>query len=584
MKKLLFALVFSLQTLASDPVPPESPWTTWAQKPLLFSLLNLLSIRDSLLDNNLFSTQDFENNGSQVCPGTAKYVRSIEGTCNSLVTPLMGAAGTAFGRNIPLEKVKRPTFQEIMDPNPRLISQKLLTRKEFQPLKNMNVLGVAWVQFMIHDWLNHANEGYDTHSVYEIPLEKNDPLGIKSLIVPKTARHSSQKTVAYKNMVTHWWDGSQIYGSDMETHRKLRSFVDGKLLIDGNGHLPRNFLGQELTGMTENWWLGLSLIHTLFVKEHNSIASALKVEHPEWTDQQLFDVARLINAALMAKIQTVEWTPQLNLNKTIKAGMYSTWNGMLGLGATIKTVVGGKNDLRNVPYSITEEFISAYRFHPFLPESVTINSIASKESSKVIPLPQMRNQNAAEILDSTSMSDLLYSFAKAPAGAQTLNNYPQFMQNLDLPIIGKTDLGTVEIIRDRERGVPRYNEFRRLMQLKPITKFEDLTKDPQKLASLKEIYRNDIELIDLMVGTLAEEVRPEGLGFGETFFQIFIAMTPRRLESDRFYTTDFRPEVYTKLGMNWIKKNGFKSVLLRHHPELTEKVSKTENPFAPWKE
>lgn len=43
---------------------------------------------------------------------------------------------------------------------------------------------------------------------------------------------------AYQNDVTHWWDGSQLYGSDEYTHARVRSFVDGKLKVDDDGFLP----------------------------------------------------------------------------------------------------------------------------------------------------------------------------------------------------------------------------------------------------------------------------------------------------------------------------------------------------------
>ena len=50
-------------------------------------------------------------------------------------------------------------------------------------------------------------------------------------------------------------------------------------------------------------------MHTLFAREHNAICDMLKGHHPTWDDEQLFLKARLINAALIAKIHTVEWTP-----------------------------------------------------------------------------------------------------------------------------------------------------------------------------------------------------------------------------------------------------------------------------------
>lgn len=594
MKTLALALaaILFVQTLPAETIDgyptvetkqPETPWSTWSQKPTIFALLSLMKIRDSLLNKNLFSTIDFSKLPQETCLESVKFVRTVDGRCNSLETPLMGVAGMPFGRNIPLAKVKKPTVQEIMDPNPRLISRTLLTRKTFKPLTNLNVLGVAWLQFMVHDWINHKKSGYDTDSIFEIPLDANDPLGVPSLIVPKTSGfRTSDGAAIYPNTETAWWDGSQVYGSDIKTHKKLRAFVGGKMRVDEKGNLPRDLFGQEEVGVNENWWLGLSLMHTLFVKEHNRIAEALQKAYPTWDDQKLFDVARLINAAVMAKIQVVEWTPQVHQNGGVKMGMNSTWNGLFNLGATLKTVVGGKNDLRNVPYSLTEEFVAAYRFHPFLPEAVTITSLNKSKTDVSVGLANMRNQQSAELIDSVGTSNLIYSFAKATAGAQTLNNYPNFLQDLSMPVIGKMDLGAVEIIRDRERGVPRYNEFRRLLQLKPIKKFEDLTTDPEKLANLKSVYRNDIELIDLMVGAMAEDVRPDGVGFSETFFQIFTFMTPRRLEADRFFTTDYRPEVYTQLGMDWIKKSDFKSILLRHYPELANKLPKSQKVFAPW--
>ena len=45
-------------------------------------------------------------------------------------------------------------------------------------------------------------------------------------------------------------------------------------------------------------------------------------------------------------------------------------------------------------------------------------------------------------------------------------------------------------------------------------------------------------------------------------------MASRRLNSDRFFTDDYTPEVYTQAGLDWIADNSMVTVLLRHHPEL----------------
>ena len=61
---------------------------------------------------------------------------------------------------------------------------------------------------------------------------------------------------------------------------------------------------------------------------------------------------------------------------------------------------------------------------------------------------------------------------------------------------------------------------------------------------------------------------PPGFGLSDTAFRVFILMASRRLKSDRFFTTDFTPEVYTQTGIDWVNKTKMKDVILRHYPEL----------------
>jgi hypothetical protein len=160
------------------------------------------------------------------------------------------------------------------------------------------------------------------------------------------------------------------------------------------------------------------------------------------------------------------------------------------------------------------------------------------------------------------------------------------MQELSIPFNPVYDLGAVDILRARERGVPRYNEFRRQLGLNPINKFEDLTDDIEAVQQLKDLYgadANAVELLDLLIGTLAEATRPHGFGFGETMFQIFILNATRRLQADRFYTDCYTEEYYTKEGLEWIDKTDFKTVILRHYPELAETgLANIKNAFEPW--
>jgi hypothetical protein len=142
------------------------------------------------------------------------------------------------------------------------------------------------------------------------------------------------------------------------------------------------------------------------------------------------------------------------------------------------------------------------------------------------------------------------------------------------------DLSATDILRCRELGVPRYLEFRRLLHLTVPKTFADLTSNPVWAMELQQVYEGDLEQVDLISGMFAED-RPEGFAFSDTAFRIFILMASRRLNSDRFFTRDFTPKVYTPEGLHWIAHNTMGSVLIRHCPELRPYVSEG-NAFALW--
>ena len=89
-------------------------------------------------------------------------------------------------------------------------------------------------------------------------------------------------------------------------------------------------------------------------------------------------------------------------------------------------------------------------------------------------------------------------------------------------------------------------------------------------------------MIDTLVGQLAEETRPEGFGFGETSFQIFILNASRRLMTDRFFTTDYTDEVYTAEGIDWVEDNTMVDIIRRHYPNLASSLVGMDNAFKPW--
>jgi hypothetical protein len=191
-------------------------------------------------------------------------------------------------------------------------------------------------------------------------------------------------------------------------------------------------------------------------------------------------------------------------------------------------------------------------------------------------------QNAqAPLEQGTSFADLFYSFGINYPGAITNNNYPNFLRNLDTPDGLHRDMGTVDILRDRERGVPRYCEFRRMLRLSVPTTFEEVAGGNTKLAAgLAEVY-GEVDKVDALVGSHCEPLIP-GFGFSETAFRIFIVMASRRLKSDRFIAGSWNTDTYTKEGFRWVQNTTMKDVLIRHFPELEPTLRESKNAFAPW--
>ena len=569
----------------------KSVWVSWPLKTTAVALVMLIASRKHLFKNNLYDTVDKWDTVS--CTAESKTARTITGICNNLKNPLEGAANVRFGRNIPIADVNKASKQDIMDPSPALVSKKLMTREKFIPVDMLNLLTASWIQFMTHDWFSHGARSASK------PYKNKGGRNIKRTMPDKTHNSQSKTAKTFINTNTHWWDGSQVYGSSIKDHKKVRvANADGtnakcELKVSKDGWIPLDSSGMEQVGFRDNWWVGLAMLHHLFLREHNYLCEKLRAWYPKKYDEhQLYNKARLINAALMAKIHTIEWTPAILQNKVLNIAMHANWYGLLGKRmhkkihfgpAALSGLVGGKTKNGGVAYTLTEEFVAVYRMHPLLPDSVDIYDLKSKALKTKIPLLQTRRGKVSEIVKEHSLDNLWYSFgAKMHPGALSLRNFPKSLQKINVPGDGIVDLAAIDVFRDRERGIPRYNEFRRLVNLKPIKKFEDLTKNKRDVADLKEVYKNDVEKIDLLVGSLAETIRPQGFGFGETAFQIFIAMASRRLLTDRFFTVDFTNKIYTKKGMDHLDNNTMVDVIVRHFPKLTVALKGQKNAFTPW--
>lgn len=623
---------------------------------------NLAMYRFIMRRRNLYDTSLLPTKPSQPDPRALPWnpacrtARTADGTFNDLQDPLMGSAHTRFARNFPLKRLNELFTKEIdgdypkmLSPNPREISRSLLTRDRFKPASSLNLFAAAWIQFQVHDWFNHRRRLPDQNGndIYlkPIPLDPQDDwpgrqpgekeMRIRCTLPDESVHRDSPEfgpgkdyegvkgLPIYRNSETHWWDGSQLYGSSQEKQHRLRAQDgSGKLRIEEK-RLPADpdRRGVDLTGFNDNWWAGLNLMHTLFALEHNAICDRLKEAYPDWPEERLFQTARLINTALIAKIHTVEWTPAILGHPTLYIGMRANWWGILTQRVTkiigrlrmlrdvqeeVTGIPGSEQDHHASPFYLTEEFVAVYRMHPLIPDDYRIYNLETDELKVACSFNDLHEHNTRDFVQQVGAANLCYSFGVTHPGAITLRNFPRALQhfrrmkdeNHDFGPEGEPlDLGTIDIMRDRERAVPRYNHFRRMLMMLPCISYERLVGVPllrwfssltnrqieerKAWARLLQKMYPDKEDLDLMIGLHAEHL-PEGFGFSDTAFRIFVLMAPRRLKSDRFITTDFNPDVYTPTGMDWVEQNSLKTVLLRHYPALTPALDDVKNAFTPW--
>jgi hypothetical protein len=314
----------------------------------------------------------------------------------------------------------------------------------------------------------------------------------------------------------------------------------------------------------------------------------------------------MINAALMAKIHTVEWTPAILAHPVLQIAMKANWWGLeterlyRSIGRISENEAFGGIPLSGVDHSgadycLTEEFVSVYRMHPLIPDELEVRAV---EDGRTLATFKMTEGVVGQLKDLTvfgpgrTMTDIIYSFGISNPGAITVHNFPNFLRQFNRVTstdeVETVDLAAIDVMRDRERGVPRYNRFRQFFHKKPIQSFDELANPlhPNLPQELREVYgqtdgKDNVDRLDLVVG-LFSEPPPAGFGFSDTTFRVFLLMASRRLKSDRFIAQDFKPDTYTPVGIEWVDNNSMVSVFLRHFPDLAPALDGVTNAFKPW--
>jgi peroxidase len=180
-----------------------------------------------------------------------------------------------------------------------------------------------WGQFLDHDI--DLTEGVVESYTIMSPDCDNDVICMIPFTRSEYIVNDVDGTREQINRVTSFIDASNVYGSDHERADALRTFQRGLLKVEDGNMLPYNVEGLEnaasassdptkmiLAGdVRANEQIGLTAMHTLFVREHNRLAVLLRETFPYSTDEQLYQMARKIVGAEIQRITYNEFLPIL---------------------------------------------------------------------------------------------------------------------------------------------------------------------------------------------------------------------------------------------------------------------------------
>ncbi|MEO1147726.1 MAG: peroxidase family protein [Cyanobacteria bacterium J06638_22] len=453
----------------------------------------------------------------------------INGAGNNLFMPEYGAAGSSFrDENVPVDYgngFSTPTGQD--RPNARVISNTISQQSGDVPEpRGLTDMIWGWGQFLDHDVTLNEDTPESAGLVRSISIPANDPVLNPSNVISLRESEFEEGTGTsprnprrLPNAITHWVDGSNVYGSGDEQANELRAFVGGRLRVSEGDLLP---LETSETGRLEfsagdtraNENSVLSSMHTLFVREHNRLADELADAHPSWTDEQIYQRARQINIAQIQNITFNEYLPTL-LGNDLPAyqGYDPSINPNVERGFSVAAFRLGHTQLSSViPQLDTDGTPSG---GDLLLRDVFFPGVDLLQREGIDGILRGVASSSSQRVDNLVIEDVRsFLFGEGP-------NSPA------------RDLVAINIERGRLNGLADYNTVRQGYGLSRVNSFAGITSNPELQASLEQLY-GTVDNIDAFVGILAEDLEP-GSSVGETVGAILEEQFLRLRDGDRFY-------------------------------------------------
>jgi len=466
--------------------------------------------------------------------------RSIDGTGNSLTRSGLNAAGATFGRIGAARFADGISALRADLPNPRAVSNLVVAGNAETPnAEGLSGMMYAWGQFIDHD-INLTLSDDVTRIDITVPSGDANLSGAipltRAVVDPLTGVAGKPATAT--NNVTGWLDGSMVYGSDATTAASLRG-ADGYLLTSPGNNLPivdGAFVGGDIR-VQEN--PDLTALQTLFLREHNRQVDQLTLAHPDWTGDQLYDQARAIVGAEIARITYNEFLPHL-------------------LGTTaIKPYQGYK---ASVDPRLTVEFAgAAYRFgHSIVSANLEKTDEQGVEIGEAVTLKDAFFQSPEDFIADSGADGLLRHLTNDLSNALDVHIVDDLRNFLFAPKFG-LDLASINLQRGRDLGLGTLNETRVALGLKPYSSFSAITSDAATAAALKAAY-GDVNKVELWIGGLAEN-HVSGAMVGQTFDVIIAQQFQNLRDGDRLW---YQNQGFDAATMRAIESTTLSSLMLEN--------------------
>jgi peroxidase len=459
-------------------------------------------------------------------------VPAIDGSNHNLSDPHANQAGTAQKRFLPDTYLDHmggdpSQFPGQDRPGPRDISNHVFAQDPdpvLNPLDNNNFLW-QFGQFLDHDFgiTNEKSPAEPLNMVVPPDDPFFDPI-LRPFITIQRQNHDPGTGILPPpnprmsiNTQSGWIDASQVYGYGQilpgpgpvgPTPGVLREFSGGRLLVEpGTNLLPRVPTVLPTPQFPSTLFVcgdffprcnetpGLTMIHTLFVREHNRKVAEYAAENPSLTDEELFQLGRRWVTSLMQSIVVNEFIPTLTGRKVEKYEGYKPWvNGRLAL----------------------EFEHSLYRLgHTLLPRE--LQRFGSPDGHDPLPsldLGESLFQSPNLFQTSADLDALVRGFVRQPHEKVdcVVSDGVRNTLVVDEPGSAGTlfDLPAINIERGRELGLPSYNQARQGFGLPRVVNFSDAF-DAKAAARLSSIYANP-DQVDLFAGGICEKAANPGHG------------------------------------------------------------------------